>query len=303
MVPNWSGPSGARGPVVDAKLKAFETIEEEFKRCFRYVQDVHGERRFEAFPVAATAQYLHALWVCDQKDHLLSVPKTIRRYEGKLCLELLRTWQEGDSVPVVEFLNRKLDMLPLADLAREVQQAGAGGDPAVVRRLRHGRETLLNRAFNLYRALDAIFALEPDTLREHVRAACRDAGHTPDEIAAQLATIEASPDYTFVRHPALARQNMLVMNALGVAITDNVSDRPGDRTDRVAPPTMPAAPYAQVTILGAMTLCSMTWNNPRHSDLANPPETIDSPDVLGRDRTVLPSETVPQEHMGPPFAP
>lgn len=301
MVPNWSGPSGARGPVVDAKLKAFESIEEEFKRCFRYVQDVHGERRFEAFPVAATVQYLHALWVCDQKDHLLSVPKTIRRYEGKLCLELLRIWQNGDSVPVVEFLDRKLDMLPLADLTREVQGTN-GEDGAVTRRLRHGREVLLNRAFNLYHALDAIFALEPDALREQVRIACRTADHTPDEIAAQLAELQ-TPPHAFVVHPALARQNMLVMNALGVAITDNVFDRPGDRTDRVAPPTMPAAPYAQVTILGAMTLTSMAWNNPQHSDLANPPETVDSPDVLGRDRTVLPSETVPQEHMGPPFAP
>jgi len=263
---------------------------------------VHGERRFETFPVAATVRYLHALWICDEKDHLLSVPKTIRRYEGRLCLELLRVWQEGDSAPVVEFLNRKLDMLPLADLTRQIQQVAASGDQALTRRLTHGRAIMLNRAFNLYHALDALFEPTPDALLVQVRAACRDAGHTSDEISAQLAEFDA-PAFAFVRHPSLARRNMLVMNALGVEITDNVADRPGDRTERVALPTMPSAPYAQVTIPGEMTLTSMAWNNPRHAYFANPPETIDSPDVLGRDRIVSPSEPVPQDKMGPPFRP
>ncbi|HKS69379.1 MAG TPA: hypothetical protein VJQ45_03100 [Ktedonobacterales bacterium] len=302
MVPNWNEPTGARTPLIEAKLEAFQRIEEEFHRSFEFVQQVHGERRFERFPVADTVRYLHALWVCDAKDHLLSVPKTIRRYEGRLCLDLLLGWQTGDTAPVVDFLQRKLDMLPLVDVTIQVQRAAADDDERLLRRLMHGRGNMLNRQSNLVTALDAIFRPVPRELTDEVARACREYGHTPDEIAEQIAQTQ-EPVYAFVPHPDLARRNMIAMNALGVALTDNPASRPGDRTMRVEVPTIPAAPYAQVTISGAMTLCSPGWNNPRHLDFANAVEAVDAPDTLGRDPIVPPDATIPEPQMGPPFAP
>lgn len=302
MVPNWNEPTGARTPLITAKLEAFQRIEDEFRRCFEFVQQVQGERRFERFAVAETVRYLHALWVCDAKDHLLSVPKTIRRYEGRLCLDLLRGWQAGDTAPVVDFLQRKLDMLPLVDVTIQIQRAAADGDERLLRRLMHGRGNMLNRQSNLCTALDAIFCPDPRELTAEVARACREFGHAPEEIAEQIAQMQAAV-YAFVPHPDLARRNMVVMNSLGVALTDNPASRPGDRTIRVEVPTIPAAPYAQVTIPGAMTLCSMGWNNPRQLDLANAVEAVDAPDTLGRDPIVPPDSTVPEPQMGPPFAP
>lgn len=301
MVPNWNEPTGARTPLITDKLEAFQRIEDEFRRSFEFVQQVHGERRFMSFPVAETVHYLHALWVCDAKDHLLSIPKTIRRYEGRLCLDLLRVWQAGDTAPVVDFLQRKLDMLPLVDVTIQIQRAAAVSDDRLLRRLLYGRCNMLHRQSNLVTALDAIFQPVPRALTEEVVRACREYGHTPEEIAEQIARIQA-PIYAFVPHPDLARRNMLVMNSLGVALTDNPASRPGDRTMRVEVPTIPAAPYAQVTILGAMTLCSPGWNNPRHLDLANAVEAVDAPDTLGRDPIVPPDATIPEPQMGPPFA-
>jgi hypothetical protein len=256
MVPNWNGPTGARGPLIDAKLEAFQRIEDEFRRCFHFVQEVHGERRFECLPVDATVRYLHALWICDVKDHLLSVPKTIRRYEGRRCLDLLRVWQAGDTAPVVDFLQRKLDMLPLVDVTIQIQRAADDGDARLLRRLMHGRGNMLNRESNLCAALDAIFHPEPRALTEEVARACGTYGHTPEQIAEQIARIE-TPVYAYAPHPDLARRNMIVMNSLGMALTDNPFSRPGDRTLRVAAPTMPAAPYAELTIAGEMTLTAM----------------------------------------------
>src|SRR5690242_8399689 len=106
--------------LVSQKLDAFEHLHSEFEACFKYVQEVHGQRRFSDFPVSASVHYLHALWVCECKDRLLSIPKTIERYEGVSCLHLLRAWQEGDSADVVGFLQRKLDTLPFVDLTRQI---------------------------------------------------------------------------------------------------------------------------------------------------------------------------------------
>lgn len=301
MVPLWNGPTGERTPLIAAKLEAFERIEDEFRSCFHFVQEVQGERRFERFAVADTVRYLHALWVCDAKDHLLSVPKTIRRYEGRLCLDLLRAWQAGDTAPVVDFLQRKLDMLPLVDVTIQVQRAADDDDERLLRRLMHGRGNMMNRDSNLCTALDAIFRPAPRELTAEVQHACQREGHTPEQIAEQIAQIQ-TPVYAFVPHPDLARRNMIVMNSLGVALTDNPASRPGDRTIRVEVPTIPAAPYAQVTIAGAMTLCSPGWNNPRHLDFANAVEAIDAPDTLGSDPTVPPDSTTPEPQMGPPFA-
>jgi hypothetical protein len=51
-------------------------------------------------------------------------------------------------------------------------------DDGLVRRLVHGRQTLLNRSMNLMRALDAIFALSEEDLRYEVRDACAMYGHS-----------------------------------------------------------------------------------------------------------------------------
>ncbi len=112
--------------LIKQKLAAFERLHGEFEASFRFVQDVHGQQRFTLFPVANSVRYLHALWVCECKDRLLSIYKNIKRYEGSYCLELLRRWQEGDTAGVVDFLNRKLDMLPFADITR-----AAGGSDSV----------------------------------------------------------------------------------------------------------------------------------------------------------------------------
>jgi hypothetical protein len=89
---------------VKQKLDAFERLQPEFAASFPFVQEVHGQRRFAAFPVAETVHYLHALWICDCKDRLLSVFKSSLRYEGRYCLDLLRYWQKGETAAVVAFI-------------------------------------------------------------------------------------------------------------------------------------------------------------------------------------------------------
>ena len=294
MAASWNGPTGARGPLIDEKLQAFERIETEFRASFRFVQQMHGERRFDTIPVARTVGYLHALWVCECKDRLLGIPKTIQRYEGRLCLELLLAWQEGDTAAVAAFLHRKLDTMPFAELTRQIETARQAGSAALVQRLQHGRLVLLNRLFNLGHALDAIFALAPDELAEQVQQACAEFHHTPDEIARQLAELD-TPLYAYMPHPALARRNMLVMNALGIEVTGEANDRPGARTERVQASDLPLPPYAQEPIPGEMTLTSMGWNNPAKLDLANPPLEVDAPETFGGDPAVTPDKTSPME--------
>ncbi len=55
------------------KLEAFERLQPACEASFRFVQQAHGQQCFSAFPVAETVRYLHALWVCECKDRLLSV--------------------------------------------------------------------------------------------------------------------------------------------------------------------------------------------------------------------------------------
>src|SRR5574337_741284 len=118
------------------KLAVFERLQPAFEVCFRFVQEVHGQQRFSYFPVAETVRYLHALWVCECKDCLLSMYKNIVRYEGQQCLTLLHRWQEGETADVVAFLHRKLDGLPFAELTRQVQEARiAHADDGLIRRL------------------------------------------------------------------------------------------------------------------------------------------------------------------------
>lgn len=277
---SYQGPSGVVPELTRQKLIAFEGIESEFIESFQYKESVHGQRRFEKLPIVDTVRYLHALWVCERKDALLSVPYSKARYEGRRCLELLREWQKSDSssVEVVAFLHRKLDMLEFAELTRQVEQAQQTGKRDVAGRLIHGRMILLNRNFNLLQMLDAIFSIGPDAMSEHVLLACHHYGHGPEQIEQQLAEMQ-SPLYSWAPHPALARRNMEVMNHLGVSVTENAADRPGSRTDRVASPTLPQPAYAEQTIVGEITFATMAHNNPAGLALAVPPLSVDAPDV------------------------
>ncbi|MGH2515891.1 MAG: hypothetical protein ACRDHP_09580 [Ktedonobacterales bacterium] len=270
MAVNWNAPTGERPPLVTEKLAAFDALRAEFESCFAYVQAMHGQKRFSEVHVNSMVLYLHALWICDCKDHLLSIPRTTGRYEGRRCLELLREWQHGETANVIAFLQEKLDLLDFAGLTRQRQAAIAAGSMALAGRLAHGRAVLLNRGLNLHAAFDAIFALSDDELMRQVRDACARYQHTPEAISAQLAVYN-SPAYSYVPHPQLAQQNMVMMNALGVRVTDDDADLPGHRTAVVAAPDMPAAPYAEETIPGEMDLSSMRYNNPAAGGLAWPP--------------------------------
>jgi hypothetical protein len=82
----------AREQTAQRKSEAFEQLQPACEASFRFVQEVHGQRRFSVFPVAETVRYLHALWVCECKDRFLSVYRNIVRYEGHHCLRLLQRW-------------------------------------------------------------------------------------------------------------------------------------------------------------------------------------------------------------------
>lgn len=259
----------ARGAVapesllVAEKLAEFDRISGEVLANFPYVQDVHGQRRFSTFPILATVHYLHALWICNCKDMLLSVPVMGRRrkgsgdrferYEGQYALELLRQWQEGTTADLVDFLELKLDYAPFGLIMRSFEAAVQNEDQALARRLAHGRMILLNRTHNLVCALRNIFALRPDRQQSEVREACAQYGHTIEQCDNQLATMDSAV-YSYVPHPDLARRNMQLMNTLGVRISDNAADRPGKRTAPVQRPTMPEYAYADYVVVGATTL-------------------------------------------------
>jgi hypothetical protein len=263
--------------LVKQKLEAFEQLQPEFEASFPFVQDVHGLKRFSTFPVSDSVRYLHSLWVCECKDRLLSVYKNISRYEGRECLELLRGWQQGNTAGVVEFLNRKLDMLPFADLTRRIHEAQQSGEDGLAQRLIHGRRVLLNRGMNLMQALDAIFALSEGNLMREVGTACAQYGHRPEQVEQQLAAMEG-PLYSYVPHQALAQRNMVLMNKMGVQVTSKPADRPGERSWRVLETTVPPGPYAQHIIEGYLELTSPFFNNiknDRFVDLPEPGENVE----------------------------
>ncbi len=279
MAVNWNAPTGELPESAHAKLEAFQQLRSEFAACFAYVEDMHGQGRLTPISVADVVRYLHALWVCECKDRLLSVPKTIERYEGPRALDLLRGWQQGDAASAVAFLQSKLDSLPFADLTRQIQDALAAGQTVLAERLTHGRAVLLNRAINLDSALDAIFSLTAADLTAQVQAAAEALGHTPEQIEGKLAALK-TPLYAYVPHPALARENMQVMNEVGIQVMDTPGDHPGERTLRVTTPRMPLPPYAEEVIQGEHELVSMTDNNPRRLDEAVPPLAVDAPEAV-----------------------
>ncbi len=247
--------------LIQAKLEAFEQLETTFAESFIFLQEVQGQRRFPAFPVALSVRYLHALWVCEVKDRLLSVPGATERYEGQRCLELLRGWQQGETAEVVAFLQEKLDSLPLAEYTRQLEAIRRQGlDGALVERLLQGRLVLLNRGMNLLHALEPLFTLSEEAIAQEVVAACREQGHAPAQIEAQLQELSA-PLLSALPHPALARRNMQVMDRLGVLLTANAADRPGARSWKVTEPTMPSGPYAEQVIRGYVALTAPWHNN------------------------------------------
>lgn len=209
--------------IVRQKLAAFEEMRPEFERCFRFVQEAHGQKRLSSCSIADIVYYLHARWVCDCKGNLLSVPHAPKEWDGKHCLELLRGWQiQGDSAGVITFLQRRLDTLPFADLTRQIDMARARQEKGeLVQRLLHGRTVLLNRGFNLLLAVDEICAHSREELLAQVCAACERYGHLPEQITQQLAQLEM-PLYAYVPHQELARRNMVLMNMLSQEIQRDV---------------------------------------------------------------------------------
>ena len=201
-----------------------------------------ARKRFATFPLSAVVRYLHALWICECKTCLLSVAKTVKVYDGKTALDLLRRWQlEADTSRVVAFLTRRLDMLPLAAITQQIHQATSAEQR---QRLLYGRAALLNRGMNLMQAMDAIFALSKDELVSSLVQASAALGHLPDQIALQLEEMD-TPLYSFVPHQLLAQQNMLVMNKLSVHGSLQAEDLSAHRTWHVTQPTDPRQPYAE----------------------------------------------------------
>lgn len=253
-------------PIVQKKLDAFAKIEEEFAASFRFVQAVHGQQRFAQFPVASTVRYLHALWVCECKAGLLSVSRTVKEYEGAYSLQLLRNWQtDENTASVVEFLHRKLDMLPLDEITRQVHEARhIHMNDGLARRLMHGRRVLLNRGITMMHALDVIFSLPEDALFVAIHEVCTEYGHLPAQIDQQLADLQ-TPLYSFIPHQILAQRNMQVMNELGIKVAARPADLPGQRSWRVLPATEDpemVPPFAEHVVQGYRELTA-----PRHNNL------------------------------------
>ncbi len=247
--------------IVQQKLAAFAAMRKEFEASFRFLQEMHGQRRFESLSAADGVRYLHARWVCERKGRLLSVAKTYKEYEGAQCLELLRGWQEGDTASVVQFLSRWLDMLPLGDITRQMQGLDEEQrEKGLLKRLEHGRLVMLNRGVNLMHLLDAIFALSDEDLLKTVRDACVQYGHTPEQIAQQLQETDAEL-YSYVPHQSLTQENMLVMNLVGIDVL-TPEDAPGERSWRVVEPIEePNSPLAEQVVEGYEELVSPAHNN------------------------------------------
>jgi hypothetical protein len=264
-------------PLIAEKLAAFARLEPEFEACFRYIEELQGERRFENVSVNDTVCYLHALWVCECKDRLLSVPHAIERYQGGRGLVRLRRWQEtGSTAEVVVFLSEKLNNLDLAELSRQVEAAQAReGESPFVRRLMRGRLLLINRSMNLLHALEPLFALPAPTLLEEARLAAARYEHTPAQIEAQLRQLE-TPLYATIRHPALAQRNMILMNRQGAPDIAAVeaADEPASHVWQVAAQGRSQGPSAEQTIAGYVALSAPNHNNVRAVRWTDRPEPL-----------------------------
>lgn len=250
----WGAAAEARGALARRKLRAFARIEEECIVSFQFVAEVHGQRRFTTFGVAKITGYLHALVLCSTKDHLLSVPQSVARYEGPRALKVMRDWQDGDNTSVIAFLHDRLDHQPFAALTRAIAASQAAGDTAEATRLIAGRAVLLNRLFTLAHALDAVIGAEPEWLRTEVRAQCRLLGHTPAQIARQLASLRTDL-FSYAPHPDLARRNMLVMNAIG----RRLARAAGANANGARPAKEADGPWEETLIPRLSTQLSLRW--------------------------------------------
>ena len=256
--------------LIEQKLEAFEHIRPDFEASFRFLEDMHGQQRFPTLTITDAVRYLHARWICECKSRILSIAKTNKEYEGRRCLELLQQWQAGDTASAIDFLNHKLDMLPLADITRQLQELPAQ-DTKVAERLLHGRHVMLNRGMNLITLLDALFAPTQEQLIEEIQKACRQYGHESEQIERQLEAMNG-PLYSFVPHQSLAQRNMLIMNALSVRIEAKPSDLPGHRTARVLPSTESPRPFAEEVIVGYQELTAPFHNNVKEVPFVDYPE-------------------------------
>jgi hypothetical protein len=142
--------------------------------------------------------------------------------------------------------------------------------------LEHGRLVLLNRGLNLLQALRPLFTLPGKALLAEVRDACAQVGHEPEQIAAQLAELETAL-YKNVPHPLLVQRNMLVMGQLGVRLTADTADQPGQRSWLVAAPTLPTHPYAEQVISGYVDMTSTRHNNFSDYRFFYQPASVDAP--------------------------
>ncbi|TMD78532.1 MAG: hypothetical protein E6I97_06720 [Chloroflexi bacterium] len=62
--------------VAEQKLAAFERLQPECEASYRFMHEVHRQRRFATLPVAEMVHYLHALWICECKD-LIDRPRKL----------------------------------------------------------------------------------------------------------------------------------------------------------------------------------------------------------------------------------
>ncbi|GCE03200.1 hypothetical protein [Dictyobacter aurantiacus] len=257
--------------LVVQKLAAFEQLQPEFERSFLFIEQVQGQQRFDSLSVADVVRYLHALWTSECKTSLLSIPRTVKEYDGLFCLSLLQNWQEdGDVAAVVAFLYRKLDMLPIVEITRQIQEARrADTAETQIQRLIYGRKVMLNRQNNLTRMLDALFALSSEELSRQVQQACAEYGHRPDQIEQQRADMQ-SPLYTFVPHQVLAERNMLVMNTMGRQTMDRPSNPAAQRTSPVQQARTDPQPLAETVIPNYQDMTSSAYNNLMKDRFADP---------------------------------
>jgi hypothetical protein len=272
--------SSATPVIIKQKLEAFDRLQPEFETSFQFIIDLHGQKRFESFTIADIVHYLHALWICEYKDRLLSIYKNIERHEGRTCLELLRQWQEeGDSSSVIAFLQRKLDMLPMAIITRQIHEARfRHRNDGLAQRLIYGRMVLLNRGINMMVAFDAIVALSEETLLKEIQDACKLYGHLPEQIARQLAEFDSSL-FSYIPHQALARRNMTVMNKLTIDGIQIPADLSEDRSWRVVSPVEPLSPFAEHIVAGYRELTSPVHNNINVDRFVDSPEQSDAGSV------------------------
>jgi hypothetical protein len=85
--------------------------------------------------------------------------------------------------------------------------------------------------------------------------------------------------YSYMPHQLLARQNMIVMNKLGIDVMNKPADQPGQRSWRVLKPTEPLSPFAEHVILGYQELTSPLHNNIRGDRFVDRPERSDEMEI------------------------